>query len=98
NSKTPLLALVIACFINIALDFFFILVMNWGVFGAVFATILAQACSVLFLIFFIIHKVPHYHIGLADLKLDRGNLKKHAQLAFPMGFQRSMIAIGAFTF
>ncbi|WP_193435289.1 MATE family efflux transporter, partial [Streptococcus suis] len=83
NSKTPLLALVIACFINIGLDFFFILVMNWGVFGAGFATILAQACSVLFLIFYIIHKVPHYHIGLADLKLDRGNLKKHAQLAFP---------------
>lgn len=97
NSKTPLLALVIACFINIGLDFFFILVMNWGVFGAGFATILAQACSVLFLIFYIIHKVPHYHIGLADLKLDRGNLKKHAQLAFPMGFQASIIAIGAMT-
>ncbi len=71
--------------------------MNWGVFGAGFATILAQACSVLFLIFYIIHKVPHYHIGLADLKLDRGNLKKHAQLAFPMGFQASIIAIGAMT-
>ncbi|HEL2735710.1 TPA: MATE family efflux transporter [Streptococcus suis] len=97
NSKTPLLALVIACFINIGLDFFFILVMNWGVFGAGFATIFAQACSVLFLIFYIIHKVPHYHIGLADLKLDRGNLKKHAQLAFPMGFQASIIAIGAMT-
>ncbi|MFX3657504.1 MATE family efflux transporter, partial [Streptococcus suis] len=39
NYKTPLLSIVIACFINIGLDFFFILVMNWCVFGAGFATI-----------------------------------------------------------
>ncbi|NQJ73014.1 MATE family efflux transporter [Streptococcus suis] len=97
DSKTPLIALIIACFINIGLDFFFILVMKWGVFGAGFATITAQACSVLFLIFYIVRKVPQYHIKPADLKLDKDNLKKHAQLGFPMGFQASIIAIGAMT-
>ncbi|HFU4006512.1 TPA: MATE family efflux transporter, partial [Streptococcus suis] len=97
NSKTPLIALIIACFINIGLDFFFILVMKWGVFGAGFATITAQACSVIFLIFYIVKKVPQYHIGLSDLRLDKDNLKKHAQLGFPMGFQASIIAIGAMT-
>ncbi|WP_193433855.1 MATE family efflux transporter, partial [Streptococcus suis] len=75
NSKTPLIALIIACFINIGLDFFFILVMKWGVFGAGFATITAQACSVIFLIFYIVKKVPQYHIGLSDLRLDKDNLK-----------------------
>ncbi|HFI0419776.1 TPA: MATE family efflux transporter [Streptococcus suis] len=97
NSKTPLVALIIACFINIGLDFFFILVMKWGVFGAGFATITAQACSVVFLIFYIVKKVPQYHISFSDLRLDKDNLKKHAQLGFPMGFQASIIAIGAMT-
>ncbi|HFI0253606.1 TPA: MATE family efflux transporter [Streptococcus suis] len=97
NSKTPLVALIIACFINIGLDFFFILVMKWGVFGAGFATITAQACSVIFLIFYIVKKVPQYHISFSDLRLDKDNLKKHAQLGFPMGFQASIIAIGAMT-
>ncbi|HFU4458714.1 TPA: MATE family efflux transporter [Streptococcus suis] len=97
NSKTPLVALIIACFINIGLDFFFILVMKWGVFGAGFATITAQACSVIFLIFYIVKKVPQYHINFSDLRLDKNNLKKHAQLGFPMGFQASIIAIGAMT-
>ncbi|HFH9947032.1 TPA: MATE family efflux transporter [Streptococcus suis] len=97
NSRTPLIALIIACFINIGLDFFFILVMKWGVFGAGFATITAQACSVIFLIFYIVKKVPQYHISFSDLRLDKDNLKKHAQLGFPMGFQASIIAIGAMT-
>lgn len=98
NSVTPLIALVIACFINIGLDFFFILTMGWGVFGAGFATITAQAFSVFYLVIYIHRKVPHYHISWSDLRLDKENLKKHAQLGFPMGFQASIIAIGALTF
>ncbi|MDG3131574.1 MATE family efflux transporter [Streptococcus suis] len=98
NSKTPLTALIIACFINIILDFFFILNVKWGVFGAGFATIIAQAFSVVYLIFYIWKNVPQFHIHWSDLKLDKYNLKKHARLGFPMGFQASIIAIGALTF
>ncbi len=98
NSRTPLVALVIACFINIGLDFFFILTMKWGVFGAGFATITAQAFSVLYLVIYIWRKVPQFHLTWSDLRLDKENLRKHAQLGFPMGFQSSIIAIGALTF
>ncbi len=55
DSITPLIALIIACFINIALDFFFILYIGWGVFGAGVATITAQAISVLYLLYHIKH-------------------------------------------
>lgn len=98
NSKTPLVALIIASFINIGLDFFFILNMKWGVFGAGLATVTAQAFSVLYLIVYIWRKVPQFHLGRQDLRLDRYNLKKHAELGFPMGFQSSIIAIGSLTF
>ena len=95
NSKTPLIALIIASLINIILDFVFILNFHLRVFGAGLATIIAQAFSVLYLLIYIYRKVPHFHLKQTDWHLDRENLKKHAQLGFPMGFQSSIIAIGA---
>ena len=97
NAKTPLIALVIACIINVILDFSFILNFNMGVFGAGLATIIAQAFSVLYLWRYIKKAVPQLHLQADDWKLDRVNLKKHAQLGFPMAFQSSIIAIGAVT-
>ncbi|MDQ8820836.1 MATE family efflux transporter [Streptococcus ruminantium] len=97
DSITPLIALIIACFINIALDFFFILYIGWGVFGAGVATITAQAISVLYLLYHIKKNIPYFHLTRDDWRLDKENLKKHAQIGFPMGFQASIIAIGALT-
>lgn len=97
DSTTPLIALIIACFINIGLDFFFILQLRLGVFGAGLATVTAQAISVLYLLYHIQKKVPQFHLGTTDWRLDRENLKKHAQVGFPMAFQASIIAIGALT-
>lgn len=97
DSTTPLIALIIACFINVLLDFLFILNAGLGVFGAGLATITAQAFSVLYLVIYIYKKVPYFHITWAELRLDKLNLIKHAQLGFPMAFQASIIAIGAIT-
>ncbi|TCD45832.1 MATE family efflux transporter [Streptococcus sp. X16XC17] len=97
NYKTPLIALMIACLINIILDFVFILNFHMGVFGAGLATIIAQAFSVFYLLFYIHFKVPYFQVGLADLKLDKINLKNHARLGFPMAFQASIIALGTIT-
>lgn len=97
NSKTPLVALIIACLINIVLDFVFILNFHLDVFGAGLATIVAQAFSVIYLAFYIKKYIPQLHLQAEDLTLDKANLKKHAQLGFPMAFQASIIAIGAVT-
>ena len=95
NSKTPLISLIIASIINVILDFVFILNFHMGVFGAGLATIIAQAFSVVYLAIYIYRKVPYFHMHLSDWRLNHENLKKHAQLGFPMGFQSSIIAIGA---
>ncbi|MER0123850.1 MATE family efflux transporter [Streptococcus sp. ZJ93] len=97
DSTTPLIALIIACFINIGLDFLFILNVGLGVFGAGLATITAQAFSVLYLAIYIYKKVPYFHVKKTEIRLDRKNLVKHAQLGFPMAFQASIIAIGSIT-
>ena len=45
DSKTPFLFLAFSAFLNIALDFFCILVLGWGCAGAAIATIFSQAVS-----------------------------------------------------
>ena len=42
DSRTPLLAIVIASVANIVLDLLFVLVFHWGIFGAAVATVIAQ--------------------------------------------------------
>ena len=48
NSKTPLYAMLVASVINIVLDIVFVYYLNMGVFGAAFATMIAQVFSALF--------------------------------------------------
>ena len=48
DSKTPLVAMVIAAVLNILLDLLFVLVCRWGVFGAALASVLSQCVAFLF--------------------------------------------------
>lgn len=97
DSTTPLIALVLACLMNIGLDFLYILTLNMGVFGAGVATVEAQLFSVICLLIYIRRKVPYFHLKRSDYKLNITDLKLHARLGFPMAFQTSIIAIGSLT-
>ena len=48
NSRTPLIAMIIAALINVILDLTFVAVLHWGVAGAALATVTAQAFSALY--------------------------------------------------
>lgn len=97
DSKTPLYALILASIINILLDFFFILNLQMGVFGAGLATTLAQAFSVVYLICYCQKKIPYFKLHKSILHLEKKELKAHAKIGFPMAIQSSIIAIGAIT-
>ena len=56
DGKTPLNAMIVASFTNIALDILFVLVFRWGIAGAAAATLIAQLISALFCIYHI-HKI-----------------------------------------
>ena len=45
DGKTPLIAMVIASFVNIGLDLLFVLAFHWGIAGAAAATLIAQVCA-----------------------------------------------------
>ncbi|MDR1787885.1 MAG: MATE family efflux transporter [Treponema sp.] len=94
DSRTPLIFLVIACLVNIALDFAFILLFGLGVRGAAYATVFAQVIAGVSCLPVIRAKMPVLRIRAADLRVSRAECIAHLKVALPMGFQMSIIAIG----
>lgn len=95
DSRTPLLFLIIACILNIILDFALILWADMGVAGAAWATIIAQMASALMCLWYIKKKLPILHLTKEDWRVSSWDIKQHFKVAMPMGFQMSIIAIGA---
>ena len=58
DSRTPLLFLIVACVLNIVLDFVFILAFKMGVAGAAWATVIAQVVSCALCILYIAKRIP----------------------------------------
>jgi len=95
DSKTPLIYLVVACILNIVLEFGFILIFKMGVKGAALATVIAQGVSALLCIWYIKRNLPILKLKKSDLKISKNVFIEHVKMSLPMGFQASIIAIGA---
>lgn len=95
DSRTPLVFLIIACVINIVLDFVLILAFKMGVAGAAVATVVAQLVSGALCVVYIVRKLPILHMRREDFHPAREDLMEHLRVGLPMGFQSSIIAIGA---
>ncbi len=95
DSVTPLIFLIISSVLNIGMDLLFIVIFDMGVFGAAFATVLAQLISGILCLFVIIKKFDILHPEKEDWKLESGHVKNLIAMGFPMGFQYSITAIGS---
>jgi len=95
DSRTPLVFLAICCGLNIALVVALVPLAGLGVGGAALATVVSQAVSVGLCLWFIARRVPALHVRRADLRVGRDDLVHHLRLGLPMGFQMSIVAIGA---
>lgn len=100
DSKRPLFVLMICSVVNIALDFIFILALDWGVFGVALATCIAQALSAIILAFMIFQsmneailshsQVNHCHKqGVVQLNVMKGILI----IGLPAGLQSIMFSL-----
>ena len=93
NSRTTLRFLAVAAGMNIVLDLLFVLVFRWGVFGVALATIIAQAFSWLFGIFYINRRYPEIAIHPFNGHLDRKLLRQIINIGLPSGLQMSLVSI-----
>lgn len=95
DSRTPFLFLAISTILNIFLDLFCILVLNWGCAGAAIATITAQAMSGCFCLIYIIKKMPLLHLAKENLQIHAATVRELLLMGIPMGLQFSITAIGS---
>lgn len=95
DSRSPLIFLVIASVINVALDLFFILVCKMGVLGAGVATVIAQAISGLLCLVYIIRKSTVLRLESKDWRPSLRMMKKLLYLGLPMALQFSITAVGS---
>lgn len=95
DSRTPLLFLVVACVLNAALVVLFIAVFKLGVGGAAAATLVAQAISVGLCLLLIARRMPELRLRRGDWRISAAEIRESAKLGLTLGFQMSVIAIGA---
>ena len=93
NSRTPLVAMVIAAGINIILDLVFVAGFHMGVAGAALATVIAQCFSALSC-FIIVRKIEIVHITREDFRAVPGLNRKLLSLGTPILFQDVIISVG----
>ena len=87
DTRRPLYYLMIAGIINVALNLFFVIVLNMSVAGVALATILSQGVSatLVFLCLLRSHNVVHLDVRRIRLNFDR--LKEIASIGLPAGLQ-----------
>ncbi len=93
DSQTPLVAMLIASGLNVALDLLFVAVFHWGVEGAASATILSQAVSFLYC-FTVLRRMPLLQLNRGDFRWDRGTAVKLLRIGAPISLQNIIIGIG----
>lgn len=94
DSKTPLYFLIIACVLNIILDFVCILNFKMGVAGAGVATVIAQLVAALLCVIYTAKKFPILRMKKSDWKLDGFSALLHLRVGLPMALQFAITATG----
>jgi len=93
DSRTPLYFLIFSCILNVGLAFFFILVLNTGVWGAAIATVIAQLLSGALCILHSFRHNPYFKLAKEDFEYDKNIVYKTIRLGVPLSLQFSMISI-----
>ena len=97
DSRTPMLAIVIAALMNIVLDLLFILVFHMGVAGAAWATVISQLVSGLWCLWVLMRRFPVLKMTADDKRLRTPFLRRLLNMGLPFGLQYSITAIGSVT-
>ncbi|MGN0964034.1 MAG: MATE family efflux transporter [Dysosmobacter sp.] len=95
NSRTTLLFLAISSLMNIALDLALVLAAGMGVAGVALGTILSQAFSWLFGLFYINRCYPDIAIRPFCRRFDRTLFRQIMEIGLPAGIQMSLVSVGA---
>lgn len=94
NSKQPFYFLIASSFLNILLDFIFILLLKMGVEGAGFATFLSQLFASMLCWWFIKHRMKILVPTGDERRFDNKRISILLNNGIPMGLQFSITSVG----
>ncbi|MGN0741638.1 MAG: MATE family efflux transporter, partial [Candidatus Fimadaptatus sp.] len=102
DSVSPLIYLLVACGLNIALDMWFVIGFDWGVAGVAWATIIAQGISGFLCLVQLCRMRSVVDINLHTLRLHKAISLRIGKLGLPSGitqaiFSMAMIMVQALT-
>jgi putative MATE family efflux protein len=95
DSKTPLYFLIVATIVNIILVLLFVGVFKWGVAGAAYATLIANAVAFGLAIYWLNKTHKLIRISLNGIHFDRETFRQSIKIGLPTGIQQTLVAIGA---
>ena len=95
NSKMPLYLLIFSSFLNIILDYVFIVAFRLGVAGAAYATIFSQLISAVLSALFFFKLFPEMKIRKEDIKGNGAMAKDMFLVGISVAITNSIFAIGA---
>ena len=95
DSRTPVLFLVLASLVNVALDLFLIIACGMGVAGAAAATAVSQLISGLGCLIVILKRFPILKLTKEDRRFSLKRSRSMLGIGLPMGLQFSITAIGS---
>ena len=93
DSVSPLVILVVSSIVNVGLDVLFVVVFQWGVAGAAWATVLAQALSSA-MCFAVLRRLELMRFQREDWRGDRDVIRALLRLGVPVGIMNSITAMG----
>lgn len=95
DSLTPLLFLLVACFLNIFLDILFVAKYRMGVAGVAWATIIAQAVSAILCFLRLLQMRGQITLSRKTLRLDRAMTSRTIKLGLPSGLTQAIFSLAA---
>lgn len=93
DSRRPFLFMFAACLINIGLDWLFVVKFAWGVRGAAYATVIAQAVNCLLLTLTMLFTKEPYRLSLKKTRLYKSFFARMMHIGLPSGLEASMYNI-----
>lgn len=93
DSKTPLIAVGIACVFNIIGDLLFVAVFHLGATGAALATVIAQLISVIISLFIIKRTELPFEFNMSNLKLQNQYASNIIRIGTPIALQEFFVEI-----
>lgn len=94
DSKTPLYFLIVSTFLNIFLDILFVLGFKWGIAGAAWATVVAQAFSFVIAVIYLERLRHMLRVTFKRMVFDWNIFRQSVKIGLPTGIQQTLVALG----